>query len=122
MQGHQPSQHSSIVKRNFSTTHTEVEQTPQNQGNTPYNIGVEGSISLIIGGAFLVFLLSKLRKSKQNNIVVNLQQSNEIPCSNCRFFSSNPYVKCAVHPTLALTKEAINCADYCPQAKKHVKL
>lgn len=118
---HQSSQPSPINKRDFSnTSYIEVNQNlPQNQINPPYRVGVEGAIGFIIGGAFLMFLLSKLHKSKQSNIVVNLQQLNEIPCNNCRFFSSNPYVKCAVHPAIALTKEAINCADYCPQARKN---
>lgn len=121
MQEHQSSQHSFIkVERNFSnTSQTQVNQASPNQVTLPSTIGVGGMLSLIMGGMALIFMVSKLRKSKQEPIkVVNLQQLNEIPCSNCRFFSSNPYLKCAVHPAIALTKQAIDCADYCPQAKK----
>jgi hypothetical protein len=42
---------------------------------------------------------------------------HQVPCRNCRFFESNPYLKCAVHPSLALTEQAFNCSDYCPQNK-----
>lgn len=36
----------------------------------------------------------------------------ESPCSNCRFFSQNAYLKCAVHPSIALTKQAIDCSNF----------
>ncbi len=39
--------------------------------------------------------------------------SQQSPCTNCRFFDNNHYLKCAVHPELVLTKEALNCSDYC---------
>jgi hypothetical protein len=36
------------------------------------------------------------------------------PCYNCRFFSENFYLKCAVHPCTVLTAEASECSDYEP--------
>ncbi|MEB3360084.1 MAG: hypothetical protein VKK04_25385 [Synechococcales bacterium] len=35
-----------------------------------------------------------------------------VPCTSCRFFNSNPYMQCAVHPTRVLRTDAIDCSDY----------
>ncbi|MEX0270262.1 hypothetical protein AB3R30_14050 [Leptolyngbyaceae cyanobacterium UHCC 1019] len=43
------------------------------------------------------------------------QKMHQIPCSNCRFFTSNYQLKCTVHPSNALTEEAINCPDFDPR-------
>ncbi|MUL39251.1 hypothetical protein [Gloeocapsopsis dulcis] len=121
MQGHKLNHNSLLAERNFSNlTYTEINQNtaPPNQVNIPNTSAFWGSLGLLTGGVIFLSMLSKLRKQKQSDIVINLQQLNKIPCSNCRFFSSNPYLKCAVNPTIALTEEAINCTDYCPQAKK----
>lgn len=34
-------------------------------------------------------------------------------CRSCRFYAKNLYLKCAVHPSIVLTKKARNCLDYC---------
>ncbi|MBE9047537.1 hypothetical protein IQ255_24565 [Pleurocapsales cyanobacterium LEGE 10410] len=39
---------------------------------------------------------------------------SQVPCQNCKFFAeNNQYLKCAVRPDVVLTKQAINCSDYC---------
>ncbi|MES1024631.1 hypothetical protein ABN584_17205 [Gloeocapsa sp. BRSZ] len=122
MQGHQLNQKSFIAERNFSnSTYVEVAQNrpSSNQVSVPNNaVSFWGPLSLVTGGAICLTMLFKFRKNKQSDIVVDLQQLNKIPCSNCRYFSSNPYLKCAVNPKIALTQEAIDCTEYCPQAKK----
>ncbi|MEB3355894.1 MAG: hypothetical protein VKK04_04155 [Synechococcales bacterium] len=40
------------------------------------------------------------------------QKLPQIPCTNCRFFNQNPYLKCTVHPDRALTPDALHCSDY----------
>ena len=40
------------------------------------------------------------------------KSSTHKKCTNCRFFDSNSYLKCAVHPTKVLKKEAPECLDY----------
>ncbi len=40
---------------------------------------------------------------------------HQIPCANCQYFTSDHLLKCTVHPTFALTEEAINCFDFCPK-------
>ncbi|AFZ32416.1 hypothetical protein Glo7428_3962 [Gloeocapsa sp. PCC 7428] len=123
MQGRQSHQNFSIAERNFSNSnYVEIAQnTPSsnNQVSVPNNaVSFWGPLSLVTGGAIFLTMLFKFRKNKQSDIVVNLKQLNKIPCSNCRYFSSNPYLKCAVNPKIALTQEAIDCTEYSPQAKK----
>ena len=40
------------------------------------------------------------------------QRLHQILCSNCQFFTKNYYLKCPVHPSEALTEDAIHCPDY----------
>jgi hypothetical protein len=59
-----------------------------------------------------VIASQKFKLFHQFNRLNNLQQHS---CQNCRYFSNNKYLKCAVNPTIALTEEAKNCHDYHPQ-------
>ncbi len=34
------------------------------------------------------------------------------PCRKCQFFDENNYLNCAVHPSIVLTNQAVNCSDY----------
>jgi hypothetical protein len=43
---------------------------------------------------------------------LELNRPQKVPCRSCRFFSSNPYLKCALHPTSVMTDQAIDCADF----------
>lgn len=45
--------------------------------------------------------------------LMTTQRMHQIPCLNCQFFSGSRYLKCALHPTEAMTEAAINCPDYC---------
>ena len=40
------------------------------------------------------------------------KDSTQTNCTNCRFFDSNSYLKCAVHPSKVLKKSARECLDY----------
>jgi hypothetical protein len=44
------------------------------------------------------------------------KQTSKYPCLNCKYFSNNPYLMCAISPQIALTEESKNCSDY--QEKK----
>lgn len=66
----------------------------------------------IIGGLFLLRLLTS-HKTVQNQIPAS-NAFNQIPCRQCRFFTNNHYLKCAVHPSNVLKQQAINCPDYWP--------
>ncbi|NJR38022.1 MAG: hypothetical protein HC781_03175 [Leptolyngbyaceae cyanobacterium CSU_1_4] len=44
--------------------------------------------------------------------VKQVRQLHQIPCANCQFFTNSSYLKCPVHPSMALSEEAIGCRDY----------
>lgn len=46
--------------------------------------------------------------------ITAVKRLHQIPCSTCQFFTGNYYLKCPVHPKVALSEEAINCSDYYP--------
>jgi hypothetical protein len=46
--------------------------------------------------------------------VQNAQRMHQIPCANCEFFTGDYHLKCTVHPSRALSEEAIHCLDYEP--------
>ncbi|QZZ19327.1 hypothetical protein J5X98_18305 [Leptothermofonsia sichuanensis E412] len=39
-------------------------------------------------------------------------QLHQIPCARCQFFTHSYYLKCTVHPSKALSEEAIGCPDF----------
>lgn len=62
---------------------------------------------------WMVLVLVKLDFWKTfRNRLTPIKSSSKIPCSKCRFFKNDPYLKCAVHPCKVLSEEAINCVDY----------
>lgn len=56
----------------------------------------------------------KLNRKEMNQA----KQLGQLPCKKCKFYNNNPYVKCAVNPSLALTKEAEDCGDYRPRDRR----
>lgn len=46
------------------------------------------------------------------DITAQAQQMHNVPCANCQFFTNTHFLKCPVHPSNALSLEAINCPDY----------
>lgn len=56
----------------------------------------------------------KLNRKEMNQA----KQLGQLPCKKCRFFNNNPYIKCAVNPNLALTKESQDCPDYRPRDRR----
>lgn len=59
----------------------------------------------------IIFALCKVTRERGNKL--NISHYQQVPCSNCRFFSNNHYLKCAVHPFIVSTKQALDCSDYC---------
>jgi len=39
---------------------------------------------------------------------------HQIPCANCQYFTGDYGLKCTVHPSIALSEDAIHCPDYDP--------
>ncbi len=65
----------------------------------------------VIIWAILIFRLSNICNVARDKMV-GVNYCYQVPCKNCRFFTNSPYLKCAVHPSIALTKQAVNCSDY----------
>ena len=64
------------------------------------------SIFVIIG----LFIGGILRKVVQDRALS--RRSSQFPCGRCRYFTDEALLKCAVHPTEALTELAMNCQDF----------
>lgn len=64
--------------------------------------------------AIVVFIFSDIWPLARHK-ALTIKHLPEVPCRNCQFFTNNPYLKCAVHPSTALTDQALNCSDYSPQ-------
>jgi len=60
-------------------------------------------------------ILSIWKISRDKKQVLTSNRFQQVPCKTCRFFTNNHYLKCAVHPAVALTKQALNCSDFCLQ-------
>lgn len=105
------------------TTVNEIQSVPEKPYvNKPNALDISASSLYIIPTTFFTFWLMYLIVSTdllkfakhKISIIKNLEQ---VPCKNCRYFTNNPYLRCAVNPSIALTSEAVNCSDYCPMNK-----
>ncbi|MBE9058702.1 hypothetical protein [Sphaerospermopsis sp. LEGE 08334] len=75
-------------------------------------------LSFVFIWAIFLFILQKLRSHADNKIAFSVNGLHQVPCKNCKFFSNNHYLKCAVRPDIVLKEEAINCSEYCPKKGK----
>lgn len=82
--------------------------------NTTDFLMLLGPFSFIMGWAILFVMLSKIGRSAREEILVSIKHLHRVPCRNCRFFCNNPYLKCALNPSIVLTEQALNCSDYAP--------
>ncbi len=92
--------------------------TKQEQTSMPDGIMLWLPISLMTFWVIVAFRLSDAWKVTQHRLIT-ATILHQVPCRKCRYFKNNPYLKCAVHPSTALTKEAINCSDYHPEKEPH---
>lgn len=82
-------------------------------------ISLEGSILHFLPFGFVVIWAIALvwcGQRRSRYLISSGGDRSQQCCRNCLFFKDNPYLKCAVNPTDALTKQAIDCSDYSPQA------
>jgi hypothetical protein len=78
-----------------------------------FNDGILGfSLAFILSWMVVCITILRKRKVARNEVITALKCEEQVYCKSCRFFSNNPYLKCALHPSIALTKEAKDCADY----------
>ena len=59
----------------------------------------------------ILFFWTILRQSR--DAITQVKRLHQIPCSGCKFFTEEYYLKCTVRPTSALTEAAIDCPDFC---------
>jgi hypothetical protein len=120
MQGNELLKRYEIGEKDFNqTTLSEVKVAQaQLDGVNLSNVVLLGaSLYFVLGWAILCLMVSIILTGARAEIFA-LDRLHQVPCRNCQFFSRNPYLKCAVHPCIALTEKASNCSDYLPQERK----
>lgn len=80
------------------------------------DVGALIAVSFVVISAISVAIYAVLPKRVQSHSF-SLKLPLKAPCQHCRYFSQNPYLKCTLHPSTVLTKQAIDCLDYCPSNK-----
>lgn len=109
------------ASKNFhQVTQSEVKQEQANpDGLNVTDLVISLSpLSFVFSWAIFLVILRKLRTNLDNKMVFSINSLQKVPCKNCRFFSNNHYLKCAVKPDIVLTEEAINCHEYSPKKGK----
>lgn len=115
--------HTEALNSNSSTGKNLIEEKPEGRQlnrekvdvvNLPEFAGIVLPIYLAIAaGVLIIFQIS--RKREQNLASDFLSRLHQLPCMNCHFYNMNPHLKCAVNPSVVLTRQAINCSDYRPR-------
>jgi hypothetical protein len=73
-------------------------------------------IFLIITTSFiLLWVWTTLIITKRERYGSNANPSRLTICRKCQYFNHNIYVKCALNPALAMTEQAVDCADFWPK-------
>lgn len=106
-----------IGEKDFNQTtlsEVKVAQAQLDGGNLSNVVLLGASIYFVMGWAILCLMVSIILTGARAEIFA-LDRLHQVPCRNCKFFSRNPYLKCAIHPCIALTEKASNCSDYLPQ-------
>ncbi len=97
----------------IATTHYD---TKSRDGDIPFVAVFLAHMSFIIAWGIVVHIVSWFCKSLEDppqnkDEIVSIKTVQQHPCINCHYFHRNSDLKCAVHPSIALTKEAWNCCD-----------
>ncbi len=72
-----------------------------------------GIIGFLLFCGFLAFLNNRRLNAVSDSCFINSENSiYELPCKTCHFYTNNNYLQCAVHPSIAMSEQAINCSDY----------
>ncbi|MEH2414595.1 hypothetical protein [Nostoc sp.] len=112
---------STLIEANLAkATHNDIKSS---EGDIPFVAVFLAHISFMIVWGIVVFLVSYACKAIEDppenaahkDEIVSTKHLQQHPCKNCQFFNSNYYLKCAVHPSIALTQQALNCSDYMPK-------
>ncbi|MBE9208638.1 hypothetical protein IQ244_19265 [Nostoc sp. LEGE 06077] len=88
------------------------ETTPPQGLNIPAATLYLSPIGLLFSWIFFFLVLRKIQRFLDNKMVFSVKSLHQVPCKNCRFYSNNHYLKCAVQPSIVLTDEAKNCSEF----------
>lgn len=72
---------------------------------------VLGLVCFVTAWTLVVLLIWEIWIAARDGIAT-VKRLHQIPCANCQFFTGEYLLKCTVHPTSALTSEAITCSDF----------
>jgi hypothetical protein len=108
------------TKNLSQVTHSEVkqEQMPPDSLDISDLALTLSPLALLFSWVMFFLLLQKIRTILDNKMVFSVKGLHKVPCKNCRFYSNNHYLKCAVQPSIVMTEEAKDCSEYCPKNEK----
>jgi hypothetical protein len=69
-------------------------------------------IGFIFSWIVFFVIVQKIRNHIENKMVFRISILQKFPCKNCQYYSNNPFIKCAVEPSIVLTAAAKNCSGY----------
>nr|WP_138500026.1 hypothetical protein [Nostoc sp. PA-18-2419] len=100
--------------------HSEIKkQQPPTKELTIPDLAISLSpLGFIIGWVVFLLMLQKIQSLLNYKVAFPITISHKVPCKNCRFYSNNNYLKCAVNPSIVLTEEAMHCCEYSPNKRK----
>jgi hypothetical protein len=81
------------------------------EGLSALDIAFLSALSLGIILSIFIPIYDSLSKRKQRSLTP--KPCAEPICPGCRYFSNNHYLQCALQPTIVMTKQSIDCQDYC---------
>lgn len=97
----------------------QLDRTQVEPVSPKYNSVFDGTalihIGFLVSWMLVVFTylsLSKTSREAARDAKFKLLHAHKVPCQQCQFYTNNPYLKCAVRPTTAMTKQAADCSDY----------
>lgn len=76
------------------------------------NLSLITVVSITLVGISFLIWRSHLKKDSSKFPKLFHKDSTQTNCTKCFFFDNNSYLKCAVHPTKVLKREAQNCLDF----------
>ncbi|MEH2067527.1 MAG: hypothetical protein V7K47_05050 [Nostoc sp.] len=94
------------------------QQTPTKELTIPDLAISLSPLGFIVGWVVFLTMLQKIQSLLNSKVAFPITISHKVPCKNCRFYSNNNYLKCAVNPSIVLTEEAMNCSEYSPNKRK----
>lgn len=76
---------------------------------------------LLVSWGFIALLINSSAHTLLRGMAY-LKRLHSIPCHRCVYFTGHYQLKCTVHPSEALTEQAIHCPDCIPCARSREKV